>query len=83
MGMAKFNIEIMLKKRNIKTFSIIADNHFVFLDVLGEIIQVLPLHISFNRLTVVNSDCGNFVEVSIQSGGFNIQIYSGISEFRE
>jgi len=64
MGLAESDIEIVLNKRNIKRFAIIRNDDFVFLDVLYEIIQVLPLNISFNRLTVIKGDCGYFVKLN-------------------
>ena len=64
MGMVESDIEIILKKRDIKAFAVVADNNFVFLDVLYEIIQVLPLNISFNRLAVIKRDSGDLVEIS-------------------
>ena len=72
--MVESDIEIMLKKRNFKTFAIVADNHFVFLDVLNEILQVLPLHIDLNGFAVIKGNGGYIVEIAIQSGGFDTQI---------
>jgi hypothetical protein len=43
MSMAKFNIEIMLKKRNIKTFAVVADDDFIFMNVLDTAIPA-PLY---------------------------------------
>ena len=83
MGLVESDIEIMLKERNIKAFAIVADNNFVSLDVLDKIIQVLSLHIGLDRFAVIKRDCGYFVEVPIQTGGFDIQIDRGISEFWE
>ena len=74
------NIEIMLKKRNIKTFAVVADDDFIFMNVLDKIFQVLPLHIGFNRFAVIKGNSGYIVEIAIQSGGFDIQISNGISE---
>ena len=74
MGVVESDIEIVLNERDIKTFAIVCDDHFVFLNVLNEIIQVLPLHISFNRLAVIKCNGGYIVEIAIQSGGFDIQI---------
>ena len=39
MGMVESDIEIMLNERDIKTFAVVADNNFVFLDILKEIIH--------------------------------------------
>ncbi len=83
MGMVESDIEIVLNERDIKTFAVVADNNFVFLNVLDKIFQVLPLYIGLDRFAVIKGDCGNIVEIAIQSCGFNIQICCGISEFWE
>ena len=80
MGMVESDIEIIFDERNIKTFAVVADNNFVFLNVLDEIIQVLSLNISFNRLAIIKSDCGNFVKLAVKSCSFNVQVSRGIPE---
>jgi len=80
MGLVESDIEIAFKKRDIKAFAIVADNNFVFLNVLNEIIQILPLNISFNRLAIIKRDGCYFVKLAVQSCGFDIQIDRGISE---
>ena len=74
MGMGESDIEMVLNKRDIKTFAVVADNNFVSLNVLDEIIQVLPLHIGPDRFAVENGNGGNIVEIAIQAGGFYIKI---------
>ena len=83
MGIVETDIEIMFKKRKIKGFAIIADDHFVFLDVLDKIFQVLPPYIGLDRFAVIKGNGGYIVEMAIESGGFYIQIDRGISEFWE
>ena len=72
--MVESDIEIALNERDIKTLSIVANDHFVFLNVLYKIIQVLPLHICFNLMAIIKGDGGDIVEIAIQPGGFDIQI---------
>ena len=74
--MVESDIEIILNERDIKRLAIVCDNHFVFLNVLYEIIQVLPLHICFNLMTVIKGDGGYIVEIAIQTCCFNIQVDS-------
>ena len=83
MGLVESDIEMMLNERDIKTFAIIADNHFVFLDVLNKIIKIFPVNICFNRLTVIKGNGGYIVEIALESCGFDIQIDRGIPEFWE
>ncbi len=64
----------MLNERDIKTLAIVCDDHFVFVNVLDKIIQVLSLHICFNLMTIIKGDGGYIVEIAIQTCGFNIQI---------
>ena len=75
MGVVESNIEIILNERDIKRLAIVCDNHFVFLNVLYEIIQVLPLHICFNLMTVIKRYSCYYFVIAIQSGGFYIKIY--------
>ena len=81
MGVVESNIEIILNERDIKRLAIVCDDHFVFLNVLDKIVQVLPLHICFNLMTVINRNGCYIVEIAIQSCGFNIQLDRGVSEF--
>ena len=69
--------------RDIKAFAVIGDDDLVFLDILGKIIQVLTLNISFNRLAIIKRDGGDFVKISVQSGCFNVKIRNRISELRK
>jgi len=67
-------------KGDIKRFAIVSDNDLVFLDIVDEIIQVLPLNISLNRLAIIKRDGGDAVIISVQSGGFDIKICNRIPE---
>jgi len=58
MGVVESNIEIILNERDIKRLAIVCDNHFVFLNVLYEIIQVLSMDISFNLMAVIKRNGG-------------------------
>jgi len=53
MGMVESDIKIAFDKRDIKTFAVVADNNFVFLDVLGEIIKVCGSRMIREPLTFV------------------------------
>ena len=83
MGMVESDIEIVLNERDIKTFAVVADNNFVFLNVLDKIFQVLPPYIGLDRFAAIKGNGGYIVEIAIESGGFYIQIDRGISEFWE
>ena len=74
MGMVESDIEIILNERDIKTFAIVCDDHFVFVNVLDKIIQVLPLNICFNLMAIIKRDGCYIVEMAIQSCGFNVQV---------
>ena len=74
MGMGESGIEMVLNERDIKIFAVVADNDFVSLKVLDEIIQVLPLHIGPDRFAIEKGNGGNIVEIAIQAGCFNIKI---------
>ena len=83
MGMVESDIEIVLNKRDIKTFAVVADNNFVSLNILDKIFQVLPLWIGLDRFAIIKGNGGYIVEIAIQSGGFDIQINRGISKLCE
>jgi len=51
--MVQPDLKIVLDERDIKASAIIRNDDLIFLDVLNEIIQVLPLNISFYRLSVI------------------------------
>ncbi len=81
MGMVQPDLKIVLDERDIKASAIIRNDDLKFLDVLNEIIQVLPMNISFNRLAIIKRNGGDLVEIPIQSGCFNIKICNRISKF--
>ena len=64
--MVEPNIEIVLNERDIKTFAVVADDHFVFLNVLDKIFQVLPPDICFYGLAIIQGDCGNRIIVPVK-----------------
>ena len=74
--MVESDIEMVLNERNIKRLAIVCDDHFVFVNLLYEIIQVLSLYICFNLMTVINRNGGYVVEMAIQTCCFNIQVDS-------
>ena len=74
--MVESDIEMVLNERDIKRFSIVCDDQFVFLNVLDKIIQVLPLHIGFNLIAIIKGDGGYIVEIAIQTCCFDIQVDS-------
>jgi len=81
--MVESDIEIILNERDIKTFPVVCDDHFVFVNLINEVIQVLPLHIGFNLVAVIKGNGGYWMVMAIQSGGFDIQVRSWIPEIRE
>ena len=75
--------KIVLDERDIKRFAVVRNDDLISLDVLNEIIQILPLNISFNRLAIVKRDGGDVVEISVQSRCFYVKINYRVSEIWE
>ena len=48
MGMREFDVKVTFNEGNIKTLTVITDNDIVFLDVINEIVKVLPMNIGLN-----------------------------------
>ena len=65
---------------DVKRLAIIRDDNFILLDVLNEIIQVFPIDISFNLMTVIKRYGCYFVKLAVQACCFNVQISCGIPE---
>jgi hypothetical protein len=80
MGMVQPDLKIVLDERDIKASAIIRNDDLIFLDVLNEIIQALPLNISFDRLAIIKRNGCYFVELAVKSGSFNVKICNRISE---
>ena len=51
--MVESDFEMVLYERDIKTFAVVADNNFVFLNVLDRIFQVLTLHVDLDRFAII------------------------------
>jgi len=76
MGMIQPDFEVAFDKWDIKRLAIVCDDHFVFVNLLYEILQVLFLHICFDLMAIIKGDGGYIAEIAIQTCCFNIQVDS-------
>jgi len=81
--MVQLYFGIPFNERNIKGLPVVSDDDLVFLNITDKIFQVSSLNIIFDRGSVIQGNGGDVKPPMIQTGGLDIQISGGGSEFWE